>query len=109
MIEMLKEYKKERENKDTYITDKGFAIYQINKDECYIEDIYIRPEYRNQKEASSIGVAVEKIAKEQGCKYVSGTVFIGKGNQTESTLRLLTFGFRVAGADKNIIYFIKDI
>lgn len=108
-MSLFAEYKKERENKETYETEHGFATYVINGEECYIEDIYVRPEYRRFKYGTEIGNEVMRIAKEKGCKYLTGTVYTHLGDPTASVKSLFSFGFKVMSADKNVIYFLKEI
>ena len=45
-MSLYAEYIKGRENKEIIEDSLGFATYQITGNECYIVDIYVRPEAR---------------------------------------------------------------
>ncbi len=90
-------------------TEKGFATYQISNLECWIPDIYIVPEHRKSKAGSDIADAVAKIAKEQGCKYLSGTVDTQFKEATRSMQVLLGYGFKYNKHDSRMLWFIKEI
>lgn len=108
-MSLMAEYKLEREGKGTYEEERGFATYLIKGEECYIEDIFVKKEYRRSRVGDSIGNAVQEIAKKAGCKYLTGTVYPNVGDPTASTLALLYFGFKIMSADKNVIYFLKEL
>ena len=39
-------YIKEREDYDSILKDYGFVTYKIEKEECFLRDMYIKPEFR---------------------------------------------------------------
>jgi hypothetical protein len=44
-------------------TEFGFATYYLDKDHCYIEDIYVVPDKRKNHVASFMADEISKIAK----------------------------------------------
>lgn len=100
-------YLKERENLEVLETIEGFAVYAIIKEECYIRDIYIQPEYRQKGAASKIADAIAIIAKEKGCKILTGSVDpIAKGS-TESLKVLLGYQMSLHSISNGLIFFTK--
>lgn len=102
-------YIEERENKDIIEDEKGFATYSYVDNGIYIEDIYVAPEFRNQKVASSYGAIIEDIARKSGLSYVYGSVATDVNGVTESLKRMIGYGYSVYKCETNMIYFIKEI
>jgi ribosomal protein S18 acetylase RimI-like enzyme len=102
-------YYKEREGIDSLVYEGGFATYIISGEECYIKDIYVEADYRNNHIASKMADEITKIAKKSGCKYLTGTVVPLANNSTESVEVLLAYGFKLSGAVQNGVFFRKEI
>lgn len=102
-------YLKERSNEDLLEFEEGFVSYKIFGQECYIKDIYVAPEHREKGLASSIADEVTKIAKEAGCKFLTGSVCPSAKNSHVSLLVLLGYGMRLLRAEHDMVYFIKEI
>lgn len=109
-MSLYKEYLEEIHNgKSTVEDDKGFASYWIRGEECYIEDIYVKKEFRKENIASSYADRITAIAVENGCKYLSGSVVPNANNATKSLKVLLGYGFKVHSSQNNFILFIKEL
>ena len=106
---MFASYLNERENVELVETDKGFAIYAITGSECYLRDIYVKPEYRKTGVASSIADIVCDRAKSMGCKMLTGSV-CPTTRGADASLRVLQgYGMRLHSASTNLIVFVKDL
>ena len=108
---MYKEYIKERENKEMIETEYGFCIYKINRDHVYIQDVYIKKEYRNQNKCTGFIEAVEDIGKKLG-KDVSISSFCIIANNWRGGKEVLRkCGYKYFTKDKHnkMIYCIKEI
>lgn len=108
---MFDEYVMEREG-FTFVKDeheRGFAIYKIIGEECYIKDIYVKPEHRKTKIASELADEVCAKAKEAGAKYLSGTVSAVIGDPTTSMKVLLGYGMRFFKVNGDMLVFVKEI
>lgn len=104
------EYIKEREDKEIIEDSRGFATYQfLDSDKCYIESIYVRPDYRNTNVASEMADKVASIAKAKGCNKLLGSVSPTTKNSTASLKVLLAYGFDLDSSTNNLILFSKDI
>jgi hypothetical protein len=87
---------------------RGWASYIINGEECYIDHCFLSPEARHGKlSMSMICSEIEKIAKDKGCKFMTGTIQIGTGIPERSIRMMMTDGYRIHSANNNIITMIK--
>lgn len=102
-------YISEREIGNVLETDRGFATYFINGQECYIRDIYVLPDFRQTNEAAKMADKISTIAKERGCSHLLGTVVPQANNSTTSIKVLLSYGFKLLRSETSMIYFIKEL
>jgi GNAT superfamily N-acetyltransferase len=87
----------------------GFATYHLVGKECYIEDIYVAPVFRQQKVASQFAQQIESIAKVAGCTHLTGSVNTTAKNPTQSMKVLLAYGFKLLRSEPKTIWFVKEI
>lgn len=103
------EYIRERLGKEIVEEQWGFATFSFVDDGCYIEDIYVSPDFREQGNAAHLADRIAVIAKGRGCKYLFGSVVPSANCATRSIKVLLAYGFNVTGAKENFIIFRKEI
>lgn len=115
-MSLFAEYILEREGKHTIENEKGFATYAFVGDSngdgigrCYIESIYVKPEFRQSDVAKQLADEIVKHACQVGCKILLGSVSPAAKNSTDSLRVLLAYGFKLDSAEKNFILFAKDI
>ena len=108
-MSMYREYLEELGSRDIVESENGFATYLITGKECYIEDIYVKKEFRKTKEASKLADKIVKIAKEKGCTLLTGSVVPTANNSTRSLKVLLGYGFKLHSANDNFIVFSKEL
>jgi ribosomal protein S18 acetylase RimI-like enzyme len=89
--------------------DFGFITYQLDSHECYIKDIYVVPEQRKNHKASSLADRVTAIAKEKGCKILTGTVCPSAKGADASLKILIAYGMSLHSSVNNLIIFKKEI
>jgi GNAT superfamily N-acetyltransferase len=107
---MYKSYVEEQlENRKVVEFPQGFVTYNIKGEECQLEEIYIRPEFRRQGFASKVYTQMSILAKREGCTYLKGSIVIGTNGSEVSMKCLFKNGFKLAFNDDNIIYLIKHI
>lgn len=99
----------ERENKFIIEDERGFMTYLFLPEYCYIEDVYVRPEFRKTGVASRWADRVAAEARERGYTKLLGTVSPKANGSTESALTLIAYGFRLHDSDEKQFYFIKQI
>lgn len=107
MPSLYAKYLKEREGKETYEIEEGFITYVIENDECYIETIYVMPDFRRLDIGTRLADHVTKIAKKAGCTYLSGTVDPTTDGATDSMKALIYYGFRLHSLKDKTIILIK--
>lgn len=115
-MSLYSEYILEREGKRTVENEKGFATYTFDVrsqtddiPRCYIETIYIKPEFRNSGAAKELADRIVIEACRVGCKFLLGSVSPSTKNSTDSLKVLLAYGFKLDSSDKNFILFSKEI
>ncbi len=108
-MQLLAHYLKERQGVDSIIRDEGFATYKINGEECYIQDIFVYPDYRQKGIASEMADDIARIAISKGCKYLTGSVDTTTNKAHESVLVLFAYGFKIHSAVQYGIFFRKDL
>ncbi len=109
-MSLFADYKAEREGKLVIETEFAFAVYSINKEILYLEDVYVVPERRDQDIARELCLFVIKIAKEKGCTRMLGSVDPSCAGAHNSMLALIKHGMKLHSCLPNgLIYFVKDI
>lgn len=108
-MSLFSEYVKERGGKEIVESDKGFATYYYIENGCYIEDIYVQPEFRKSGEASRLADQISEIAKSNGCKILYGTVCPQANGSTSSLKVLLAYGFSLDSSINNLVILKKDL
>jgi len=106
---MWAEYLKEREDLDTVKTEHGFATYKVMGTECYLRDIYVKPEYRKTGEAKKLSEMVRQEAIKEHCQYISGSVNLKTANPTISIKAILGDGFEVVTFQDGLLWFVKRL
>lgn len=103
-------YIKEREDKDIIESDKGFATYKIfDNGECYLQDIFVLPNFRKDGLATQMANEVVDIAKEHGCHTLIGSVCTDTNYSTRNLQVFLAYGMQVHKIIGNLIFLKKDI
>ena len=105
------DYLAEREGYDIVEDENGFAtyIYSPENSECYIRDIYVKPESRKDHIASHYADEITKLAKLNGCTTLSGSVDPRSTGATDSLKVLLAYGFKVHSINGPLVMFVKEI
>lgn len=104
------DYIKERQGKEIIEDDRGFATFQFLDDaRCYIEDIYVRPDFRKRGVAKDMADKVAERAKSVGCKTLWGSVVPTAKGSTDSIKVLLAYGMSLDSSAVNLILFKKDL
>lgn len=102
-------YLKEREGVELIETERGFSIYVITGEECYIRDVFVYPEYRKQGAGSDICDTISAIARESGCKIITTSVSPLANNPTLSMDAILRYGMKLNCVLNGLIFFSKDL
>lgn len=108
-MSLYADYIKERGVKGIVEIPEGFATYAISGEECYVEDVYVAPEHRKKGTCFNLADQIANLAKAKGCKYMTSTVVPSARGSTESVKVILAYGFKLAKAEHNAIWFYKEI
>ena len=109
LMSLYAEYCKERGIKHVIESDVAFCTYFFLQDGAYIEDIYVKPDYRKSDIASQMADQVAVIAKEKGFNKLYGSVVPTAKGSSESLKVLFAYGMRLDSAGPNAIITVKDI
>lgn len=102
-------YIAEREGFNIVESEKGFATYKIIDKECYVRDIYVRPEFRDKNIAKEMLDKITYIAIEKNCTHLSGSVDTNDKNATINLLAAFAYGFKILKNNFSMILFCKEI
>lgn len=109
MSSLYAKYLKEREGFSIIEDEKGFATYLITGEECYVRDAYVLPQFRDEHVASGYTDQIAKIAKDQGCKFLTGTVYTKANGASKSLMAIMKYGFSIHASDQQKIILIKEL
>lgn len=102
-------YVYERSGKSIIETDKGFATFYYINEFCYIEDIFVKREYRMTGIARDMADQIAQRAKDNGYKKLLGSIDLQAKNCSESLKSLIAYGFKPSFNQNQMTYFVKDI
>lgn len=92
-----------REGFDIVENAYGFATYKITNDECYVRDIFVEKQYRNDGAATRLCDKIKEIAKGEGCTWLTGSVQPSMPYSTDSLKVVLAYGFQLASSQSDFI------
>ena len=101
---MFFDYVKEREDLDSIIIEgQGFLTYRKDEDTLFVNDLYVKPEFRKSSTFMELYKKAIDIGRKLGCKQMEGHVWTNTMNPTRSLRAVLAAGFEVIHADTNVI------
>jgi GNAT superfamily N-acetyltransferase len=104
------EYIKEREGAEVLSFDFGFAVVKHEEGFClYLQDVYIKPEFRKQGYGRKIVEIVEASARSLGLKKIVTSCCPTAIGSTDSILAILACGFQLQSCADDIIYLDKEL
>lgn len=104
-----KQYLAERQATHVIECEAGFATYRFVGELVYLEDIFILPEHRAAGAALSLLQQTEAAGTVKGIKKIMGSVVPSLPAAHVTMSMMLKHGFKLHAAEKDIVYFIKDI
>jgi GNAT superfamily N-acetyltransferase len=109
MSEMYADYLEELGVKKMVYNDKGFAIYCITNQDCYIEEIYVKPEFRDQDVTKGLEAEITEVAKSKGCTRLLGSVIPSLKISSRNLGILFKDGWKLDSSSLNFIIVSKEI
>lgn len=110
-MSLYADYLKEKTGHFVLEIENGFASYKYLDDgkTVYIIDIYVRPEFRKTKIASTIADSIVEIAVKNGCNSLLGTIMPSNKGSTTSLKFLLSYGMHLDSSANDLIVLRKEI
>jgi len=109
-MSLYSEYLLERTSIQIIETPQGFITFKFNSDNsCYIEDLYVKPEFRRSHVASELADQVCVIARSKGCTKLLGSVVPSAKNSTASMLILAAYGMKLSRSMNDFIVFEMEL
>ncbi len=106
---MYWQYVKERLDLEVLVEPEGFALFKVLPEGLYLQEIYVKPEFRLGGAGRRLLGKVESGAQALGIKKIIGSC-VPSSNGADASLRaILACGFKLVSCDKDIIYLTKDI
>jgi len=102
-------YKEEREGAIVIETEYGFATAIETDHSLYIDDIFIKKEFRKTNKASELADKLVIKAKELEYYQITGSVDTNANGAHTSLLVLIGYGMKLSHVHGSMIYFTKDI
>lgn len=106
---MYFEYLKERNGTEAIVKDYGFITYRVQGEECYLADVYVKPDFRSKSKSSELLNDLIARAKDLGCTMITAREPIGDYQSTHSLRCALSLGFEIFSANSEAIVIIKRI
>jgi GNAT superfamily N-acetyltransferase len=106
---MYFDYVKERLGQEVIQNEYGFILYYINGQDCFIVDLYVKPEHRRKNIATELADQVQEIAQKRRCTKIWGQVVVGSGGDFVALMSHFSWGLRLHSANANCIVTVKEI
>lgn len=103
------EYKKERLSAEVIEESWGFIAFKIFPTECFILDLYVGSESRQQGKCKDLVERAKKIAREAGCEMITGQICPTAGSSTETMVAAIKIGFKLHSSVENKINIYQDL
>lgn len=108
-MDLYELYMKERMGMNVIRVDHGFVVYALNKDEAFIQELFVRDGYRNQGVATELVDMVCEKAKDNKIKYLTATVIPSTNNAHVIMAVALKYGCKIARSTENCIVLFKEV
>jgi GNAT superfamily N-acetyltransferase len=108
-MSLFAQYVNELTNSHVLEWSQGFIWYEINGDECYAREVFVEPVARRTGLVRDMEAELIRIAKEAGCKRLSGSVIPTNNGSTDSLRFMLAMGYSLRSSSVNFISFVKEL
>lgn len=103
------EYWSEMWGAETFETEYGFITFQTFTQHIFIQELYVKPEFRRSEHASALADEVTKIARERGLYELTSKVHLDSNTAALSLKVQLAYGFIPFRAESGIIWLSKKV
>lgn len=102
-------YISERAHGQIIENDSGFIVYRSDSADCYVIEIYVRPECRRSGKGRELFNELESRAISAGCKKITGGIYLEDSQYKSILAAVLHGGFSIKSANGGIIYVEKEL
>ncbi len=102
------EYIKERQGINIIEDEYGFITWQPRKDECFIVDMYVRPDYRKQKCGQRLLSRLVNEVK-NSAKVMTANIWLWDPNCNGTLQASLASGFTLGGTGDGFIRIVMHL
>lgn len=102
-------YISERSNGKILENDFGFIAYRTDQGECYIIEMYIKPEFRRSKKGTELFSELELIARKERSRRIVAGIYIEDACSTITIAAAISAGFKIFSANGGIIQIEKPV
>jgi len=103
------DYMSEVYGKNIEENDFSLVVWTMKDDMFYLEDIYIKPKFRNMGYGKELMKEISKLAKDNGCTKLLGSITMLCRYKDDNMAKFLKYGFKLHSLGENIIYLIKEL
>jgi ribosomal protein S18 acetylase RimI-like enzyme len=109
-LPLYADYLQERENAHILENENGFCIYKyLSPTTAYLQDIYVKPEWRKTAIGKKMLEDVVKICKKSNISALLASTDISANNPEVSALAILKSGFKFHKLEENMIWYVMEI
>ena len=87
----------------------GFVAYKCTTPECFINEFFILPEFRNSHHAGDLLSELEKIAIDNSCAFISAVVYVEDPGSHRTLKAAFKRGFKIKSAQNNSLVIVKKL
>lgn len=102
-------YIEEREGAKIIENDYGYLTYKLRSPECFLANIFVLPEYREEGIGGVLLSALEKEAKINACHVITANIDLKSKLATGTLIAAVKAGFQVISANNDILLIAKEI
>jgi len=102
-------YAKERFGYESLEEEWGFLLFTVAPPLLAVQELYVKPEFRKNKNALDLLNRVSKIGKERGCTHLWTQVWMNDKGRSRTMTAGLAYGFQMIEASNGRIIMTKEI
>jgi hypothetical protein len=103
------DYINEREGKRIIEDERGFLVFKVINEECFIAEGYVREAERGSSAFSDLLRHLFVTAQSDGCKVVTATIHLADVGAMRTLKAVLKRGFRVCSANNDVLLIMKEV
>lgn len=106
---LFAKYLSEREGKRIIEDERGFIVYKVQGEECFIAELFVDESARGGSAFTDLLRHLSAEAKSEGCKVLTGNISLGAPGAMRVLAASLKRGFRVGAAEGGVLLMIKEV